>query len=455
MERALPLGIHAGTGQLLDEVVPPSALDSVDEDPEEIKSRPGKVLGAAIGDANHLNQAGWCVVFPGNKDCSDLKAQLEPLLKLRAGQAPGLFSILEGDQGYQPGDSAEKWLKRRHLDLRTVDPFGGVPYYVLIVGSPDEIPFEFQYKLDSFWAVGRLYFDAIPDYGKYAQKVVDAEQTEVPKTAAIVATRHKGDSATQFLHDYLAVPLLTGDEHHPPLGSSGGFKTQPLLADQATKQNILDLLAGKRAGGRPSLLFTGSHGVSFESNDPHQRIKQGALLCGDFPAVGEVVTPDRFLCEADLAGLALDGMIHFCFACYSAGCPANDTYDRQPDGSEKPLMPNPIVAKLPQGVLARGALAVFGHIDRAWTSSFKGVGQPQIQDFRFVLEQILQGVRVGHATDLFNQRWSGLSNSLSDMLKNRQVPGQVSDDELTEMWKVRNDARNYVILGDPAVRLNC
>lgn len=455
MDDLLPLGIDAATGQPISQSIPPAVLDTLDEDPQSIQDRTERHLGAAIDDPNDLTQAGWCVVFPANQDCTVLKQALKPLLDLRREQAGPLFQVMDGDLGYRPGDTAEQWLRRRHLDLRLVDPAEGVPYYVMIAGSPEQIPFEFQYKLDSYWAVGRLFFESPEEYGKYAQSAADAEKVKSAKTTAIAATRHPNDGATQLFHDFMALPLVNGtDALHPPLGSSRGFAMQKLLAADATKQNILDLMAGKIQGGRPSLLFTGSHGLRFDMSDPEQSVKQGAMLCADFSGPGSAVTPAQYLCEADLNGLAFNGLIHFFFACYSAGCPANDTYDRLPGGSEKPLMPHPIVARLPQGLLSRGALAVVGHIDRAWASSFKGAGRPQIQEFRYTLDQILKGCRIGQALDQFNQRWSVLSASLSEMLNNRQFGAQVADDELSSLWKARNDARNYVVLGDPAVRLN-
>ena len=453
MDSFIPLGIDASTGQILSQSIPSAVLDTVDEDSQAIQSRNERHLGAAIDEPNDLSQAGWCIVFPANQDTAALKAALKPLLDLRQQQAGELFQVMDGDKGYRAGDTAERWLARRRVDLRLVDPTAGVPYYVVLAGSPDQIPFEFQYKLDSYWAVGRLYFDSIAEWNQYATKAAAAEQTKSPKTAAIVATRHANDPATQLFHDNMALPLVNGtDPQHPALGSKRGFVLSSLLAAGANKRNILDLIAGKLPGGRPSLLFTGSHGLRFDMTDPDQNNKQGALLCADF--AGGPVDPAWYLCEKDLGNISCDGMIHFFFACYSAGCPAMDTYDRLPNGQEKPLMAKPVVAKLPQGLLSRGALAVIGHVDRAWASSFKGAGRPQIQEFRFTLEQILGGTRVGQATDGFNQRWSVLSTELSETLQRRQFGGQVSDDELAQKWIVRNDARNYVILGDPAVRLS-
>ena len=455
---SLPMGVRAATGQLLHEFVPAASLDSIIAEPTKIPSRVA-VLGSVVTDPNDLSEAGWCLLFPGKKTATEvaaIKTALAPLIDLRKSQVnqATLFTTFEGDLGYQPNDTAKTWLARgpRRLDLRTVDPTAGVPYYVLLIGSPEEISFEFQYQLDCYWAVGRLYFDSIEGYKSYAEHAVKSETVPAPKTATFVATRHASDSATQGLHDFLALPLLNGDAKHPPVGAKQKFELDRLLAADATKPNLLHLLASKR----PSLLFTGSHGLSFDITEPNQALKQGAILAtgnAPLPAVATPITPDEYLCEKDLGDVDLQGMIHMFFACYNAGCPANDTYDRKDNGDPLPLMPKPIVSKLVQGLLSRGALAVIGHVDRAWTSSFFGSGRPQIQEFRQTLELLMSGTRVGQAMDQFNQRWSVLSDDLAEMLNNRQQPDLVPDQQLYECWKVRNDARNYLVLGDPAARL--
>jgi hypothetical protein len=114
-------------------------------------------------------------------------------------------------------------------------------------------------------------------------------------------------------------------------------------------------------------------------------------------------------------------------------------------------MEQPIVARLPQRMLASGALAVLGHIDRAWAYSFQGGrSAPQIQEFRDVMIRVMKGERLGQCTDQFNMRWAVLSAELSDT--QRQQP-PVSEGILANRWVARDDARNYVILGDPAVQL--
>ncbi len=51
----------------------------------------------------------------------------------------------------------------------------------------------------------------------------------------------------------------------------------------------------------------------------------------------------------------------------------------------------------------------------------------------------------------FNERYAALSTSMSDILERVGFAGfVVSDAELARLWTQRNDAQNYVVLGDPA-----
>ena len=151
----------------------------------------------------------------------------------------------------------------------------------------------------------------------------------------------------------------------------------------------------------------------------------------------------------------MHGLIHFLFACYGGGCPTHDNFGLGTGQPPKQLMQAPIVARLPQRLLAKGALASVAHVDRAWAYSFQSNGFPQVQEMRNVMVRILMGQRVGEATTDLNKQWAVASAQLHEAQDTRKAFGEqlMSNAQLATKWVARNDARNYIILGDPAVRL--
>src|SRR5580698_2186543 len=132
----------------------------------------------SVDDPNDLTQAGWAILFASDADPA-IQPHLQPLIDLRKSQVqdPSLFKIFSGSTGVLPGQTAANWAQQRGVSLTApVNPYqGGVPFYLLLVGSPDRIPFEFQALLKMQWAVGRLAFDDVEDDGRYAQAVVQYE----------------------------------------------------------------------------------------------------------------------------------------------------------------------------------------------------------------------------------------------------------------------------------------
>jgi hypothetical protein len=156
------------------------------------------------------------------------------------------------------------------------------------------------------------------------------------------------------------------------------------------------------------------------------------------------------------------GMIAFLFTCFGAGTPERDQFlrDFTKPGQAPALAPQPFVAALPQRLLSHprgGALAVIGHVDRAFGFSIrppKATGS-QILPFRNSLGFILGGTRVGLALMMqFGQRFAALSTQLlSSVSPSAPEDMKLSDVDLVLCWMERNDAQNYVLLGDPAVRI--
>lgn len=245
---------------------------------------------------------------------------------------------------------------------------------------------------------------------------------------------------------------MNGAQRLKALGQSLNYTTIPRLAGDAGKPDLQKILQGAFDGGAPALLYTGSHGLDF-SGDPNQVDKQGALLTQEWS--GGSVTPDMYFTADDIPKDAKTlGMIHYMFACYGAGCPQFDSYTRA--GSDpRRISASTFVSRLPQKLLLSGVQAVIGHIDRAFAYSFQNaLGAPMFQGFREPLVQIMQGRRVGDAMDGVDQRWTRMSTLLQELLNNRDaLPSSVPDTLVANRWVARDDARNYIVLGDPAVRL--
>ena len=430
--------------------------------------RPLVHLGVIEGvDPTDLAQAGWGVIFPYEDPrlppkVPDIKKELGPLLALRRSQAGEYFEIYEGGKGYRPNDTASTWLARKPRLAQASDPADPekVPYYLLIVGSPEEIPFHFQYQLDVQYAVGRIDFgDDLAAYANYARSVVAVETGGVTLAPSVTlfGAANPDDRMTKLSAEHLVKPLY----EHLEKRYSPQWQIHAVLRDEAKKARLRNLMGGEET---PALLFAACHGMEFPKDDPEGRQvgHQGALLCQDWrgpEAEREGIPPGYYLAGKDLTSdVNLLGLIAFFFACYSAGTPRYDEYSKQAFREHgETIAELPFVAALPKAMLSLskgGALAVVGHVERAWGTSFLGPSQSeQIAVFESAVERLLKGHPVGSAMEYFNGRYAALSTELTATLDNRLWGGATDSYELAEMWTANNDARGYIVIGDPAVRL--
>lgn len=469
-------GLNGATGRYLLPEIPESTVARVARfdaaDPGDIApggSAPGPLLLAAARAAGELDEfdpanvaeAGWAVVFADDAAPS-VRDALAPLLDHRRAQATAVtdrYREFSGPDGHKAGETAARFLRRHGVDPGAAPDPATMPFYVLIVGDPQRVPYRFQYLLDVERAVGRLHFDTDDEYARYARSVVEAEgeARAGPSTAAFFAARNADDVATRLSADLLVGPLANAMAARFP-----EWTVETAIAGEATKARLSGLVGG---AGRPAFLFTAGHGLFFDPDHPDQLRRQGALVCQDWPGPVEFADrpiPPEFVYGADDVADDADvrGMVAFLFACFGAGTPRTDDFLAQATLAlaPVPIAPQAFVGRLPRRLLAHpagGALAVIGHVDRAWPSSFNFPGTGvNTEAFAKAVAAIMGRRPVGVAMAALNERHARLTQVLVNE-REAVAAGKATMDPalLATVYKARNDARNYAVCGDPAVRL--
>lgn len=411
-------------------------------------------------DPKKLEQAGWGVVYAQNVSDA-VKEALTPLIDWRRGlsnKEKELFKAYEFLPHYaNPQRGFRDFMSDNDAAPRDDADPEEMPYYMLLVGDPQEIPYVFQYALDVNRAVGRIHFDTVAEYANYAESVVAAEKEGLylPRQAAFFGVTNENDEATRLSTNHLIKPLYEKFEQK----FSPEWQIDSYLGTEANKAQLQAVLGGSKQQ-TPAFLLTGSHGIGFDLGDNRQLAHQGALLCSDWVREPGFIPEELYMAGTHIDSTAqLHGLISFFFACYGAGTPQQDDFMGKVAGTAKKIAPRPFLAKLPQRMLSHprgGALAVIGHVDRAWTYSFvenSSVMQTSRLAFESTLTELFQGVPVGHAFDYFNRKHASSSVGLVSLLDEQRRGEEIDDFELIDTWIMNHDARDYIIFGDPAVRL--
>lgn len=462
-------GVNGSTGDYLAPAVSVDALTeaviSVEQPlSEQQLSNFNKVKSKQfLGDLGDLNQTQWGVIFAAD-ETDGVKQAMQKLIDHRYCPPNHVFTYR--------GENYNDWIRNNGGQPGSTDT-DIIPFYLCIVGGPDKIPFDFQFNLDIEYGVGRLAFDSPADYAQYIDNVIAYETPQNKpanrKQVVMMGAANPNDNATHLSSQYLIQPLTD-------IVTKTGFGLTTYLAPDVaagrsdvqgpmSKANLSAFFA-RPNNQLPALLFTASHGWGFTAPHPAQAATQGALVCQDWPCSGN--DPGYYFAAADVpANADLRGMVMFSFACYGAGTPRMSYYKRlwgvgqEAQQAATPIAATDFIAALPKKLMARpnGILGFFGHIEQTWAHSFVHQQSPgqlvaDILAFKTALNLLLQcGYPLGATLTDFNSRNAVYTPQLSDLLEAKLSRQPVNDADLSGKWIDRNDARSFILLGDPAASL--
>lgn len=386
---------------------------------------------------NNPSKAGWGIVI--NKKDRHILEILKPLIKRRKAK---VF--------YYSDEPAYRFLEKiGGWDVK----YPEIPYYILIVGSIQKVPLELQYLLDIRHSVGRIYFDNTSDYEIYVKKILSYKSSTKNRNLLFFAPVHSNSDPTFYSKKYLVQPLLN------KLKSIANIKL--LLNGKATEKNLYTYTQKTRY----NIVFTATHGLAIPKKLKHKKHLQGSIVCQDAEFGKDLIKNNKgIITGKDIEnGKCINCDILFMFGCYTAGTLRNSDFKFWVPAKIKSALKQyeaeqDFIAYLPQKLLASqdGPFVVIAHIDPAWVFSFMDEYQTQqrIEPFKNSLKRMLAGVTAGRSMRDFNLRYASLSvallNYVIDHLEKKEKINPLS---LSNIWVTRQDAQNYVILGDPAFAL--
>lgn len=410
------------------------------------------------------DRVGWGLILPENESISFAE-------RARAADAPNPIRQLLDDRSdapvfrYRPDSPNRMTTLMRYFTGASAplapsiaaSAFGvgyeQIPYYLLICASPADIPWEFQYLLNTRFAVGRLDLDerGLANYVA-ALRAGWATAGADPFTAVVWATDHGGGDMSAVMRGYVADPVFQA------LSGDSSLRARSVLIDRAHGGATSETLRRALVDRVPGLIVTTSHGVTCPLEDPVELAANLGLLVGEdyqYSAPAEI-----------LASWQPDGAIWYSHACCSAGASSETVY-----GGINGLDPEitrvltsvaavgSMVAPLPRALLGadRPARAFIGHVEPTFDYTIR---QPQTsqaltagltQALHDSLYQQHKPGRVGHAFRAYFDPIATAAGTQITLRRDYDLGKDVARQLLTSHLTAR-DRMSTVILGDPTVQ---
>lgn len=453
------------------------ALAEADAPPDDDDSAPLS-FRASDEDPNDLYAQGWGLIAPEGPAGDRLLQVIQPLIDKRSQDQdmPVTIYRVPPDMDHEQClDWVDKVLEDPDADV------ADIPAYLCVLGGMDQVSLALQQVAAIESYVGRIGFDQESQYESYVAKLLHWENrsAERDRGRALFFSSLDGTGATTVAQKLLIEPTVADARRFMEEAKANPrkdrFPASELLELSTDRyENDPTGLLEHAAINHPSVLFSMSHGAGapkegWTSTD-HQRQVQGAVSLGGGEKIMGADVADRPF---------LPGGLWFLFACYGAGTPNRSAYFHWleklreqkrfrgkaervlhglPDGDERPFMAN-----LPGSALANehGPLAVMGHLDLAWSYSFQDPGRrgaARYKRFQDVLRQMVSGSRAGIALHellrgrrQLDQEMAVRADAAAADTENPEKAARLEDGH---RWMLRADLDGYVLLGDPAAKLN-
>ncbi len=409
---------------------------------------------------NDLVAQRWGVIAPEGPAGEALLAAIEPLIKARGEQQGAPVKIYRVPAQMSPATAAS-W--KREVFNRSERLRQDLPRYQLILGDLHEVPETLQISQATDGFVGRLAFDALEDYAHYCRKILAAEAAPAPASRrALFHGVQDGTSATEAGIRGLVRPC--GELARELQAREAGLFPATIVESEDPEP---DPASFRKAAGAAEVLLSLSHGEGAPRGGwrsaAEQRARQGAMSFGR--------EADDLRGEELLRGAIAPQGLWLMFACFSAGTPTVSKYAKWIDrliaegragGRPEQVLQSlprpgepPFVAAIPKAALSnpQGPLAFIGHVDLAWSYSFREVdsGRPRFQPGRFLdtLAAALKGDRVGVAFRHLFRWFEQVNTELTTLDEETETQAL----RRAQLWMLRQDLAGFMLLGDPAARL--
>lgn len=334
---------------------------------------------------------------------------------------------------------------------------GALPYYLLICGSPAEVPWRLQYALNTNHCVGRLDLD---DLGleRYVDALIDRWETPDATRGGVRAgeavlwsVAHGGSDITELMRDSISAPLHSKLTSDPDVGERAVFLTD----DDASAGRLAQALGDRK----PALVVTTSHGQTGPPDDlPLMAKRLGMLVDQQYTTFDGSLPKGHFHPE---------GAIWYSHACCSAGSDAESSFVELfgPDtGAGRVLRSvsalGSLTAPLPRSLLGaeQPIRAFVGHVEPTfdWTLRQPFNRQHLTAPLLHGLYDQLYSDDVPTPVGYCLREWFGVTGGLLLRLEEARAAfnrGANNSDLLLWSNLAARDIVSTVVLGDPAVTL--